>query len=66
MPIKTLTLTTHFIAIEADHQIPKTGPIRESMASWIERFVGAAVEETKRRFFFFQKKKTKRKNIKKN
>jgi len=34
---KMLTLATHQIAVEADRQISKTGPIRESLGAWIER-----------------------------
>ena len=44
-----MTLTTHFIAVEADRQIDQTGPIKESMASWIERSCGDVTEVTKRR-----------------
>ena len=47
--IKACTISTHMIGVEADHQIPKTGPIKESMSSWIERKNQKAVEETMRR-----------------
>jgi len=53
MPITMMTLTSHLIAIEADLQIELTGPILESMSSWIERFCGELVEDTRRRLVNF-------------
>jgi len=50
-----MTITTHFVAIEADIQIDFTGPIREAMSSWIERLCGMLVEDIRRRFEYFQK-----------
>jgi len=48
-PITMMTITTHFVAIEADIQIDFTGPIREAMSSWIERLCGMLVEDIRRR-----------------
>ena len=45
-----LTLCTHQIVIELDHQIDATGPIKDSMGSWIERICKQAVEPTVRKF----------------
>jgi len=47
---KMLTLATHQIAVEADRQISKTGPIRESLGAWIERLCFRVVEPTKRMY----------------
>lgn len=49
MPITMMTLTTHLIGVEAEKQIEMTGPIKESMGSWIERLCGDLVEDTRRR-----------------
>ena len=47
-----MTLATHQIVVEADHQINSTGPIKESMGWWVERMCKTCVEPTSRRFFF--------------
>lgn len=44
-----MTLTTHLIGVEAEKQIEMTGPIKESMGSWIERLCGDLVEDTRTR-----------------
>jgi len=49
MPITMMTVSTHFVGVEADHQIEYCGKIREAMSSWIERVCGAVVEDTRRR-----------------
>ena len=46
-----MTLATHQIVVEADHQINSTGPIKESMGWWVERMCKTCVEPTSRRFF---------------
>ena len=53
MPITMMTLSVHQVLVEAERQIPKTGPIKESMSSWIERLCKLIVEPTARRFFFY-------------
>ena len=42
-------ISLHLVAVEADHQIPQTGPIRESMAAWVERLNFTLVEQIQRR-----------------
>jgi len=37
MPIEAMTLGTHQILIEMDHQVDYTGPIKQSLGIWIER-----------------------------
>lgn len=49
MPITMMTVATHLVAVEADHQIEYSGKIQESMSSWIERLCGNLVEDTRRR-----------------
>jgi len=46
---KGCIISLHLVAVEADHQIPKTGPIRESMAAWVERLNFTLVEQIQRR-----------------
>lgn len=59
MPEKMLTVSFHHLVVEANYQIDFTGPIKESMASWIERICFDCVEPVKRRclfvFFLFTK-----------
>lgn len=47
--IKACTISTHLVIVEADKQIPVTGPIAESMGSWVERLMNNLVEQTRRR-----------------
>jgi len=52
MPEALLTVSLHHLVVEADREIDYVGPIREAMASWIERICFDVVEPTKRRFLF--------------
>jgi len=47
--ITSCTISTHMVVVEADHQIPVTGPIRESMGSWVERLMFSLLEHVRRR-----------------
>ena len=58
MPITMMTLSTHFVAFEANLQISQTGPIRDSMSSWIERLCGTMVEDIRRRRICYLPEKT--------
>lgn len=58
MPITMMTVATHLVAVEADHQIEYSGKLQESMSSWIERLCGNLVEETRRRRICFSPETT--------
>jgi len=47
--ITACTISTHLVVAEADLQIPVTGPITESMGSWVERLMFTLLEHTRRR-----------------
>jgi hypothetical protein len=49
--ITACTISAHMIVVEADYQIPVTGPIRESMGSWVERLMFSLLEHVRRRYF---------------
>jgi hypothetical protein len=48
--ITACTITNHLIIVEADGQIPVTGPIKESMGSWVERMMFMLLEQVRRRY----------------
>ena len=49
--ITACTISTHMAVVEADYQIPVTGPIRESMGSWVERLMFSLLEHVRRRYY---------------
>jgi len=61
LPITACTISNHLVIVEADYQIPVTGPISESTGAWVERLMNRLTEYVKRRyvtvvllvFFFF-------------
>jgi hypothetical protein len=50
--ITACTISTHMVVVEADLQIPVTGPISESMGSWVERLMFTLLEHSRRRLSF--------------
>jgi len=53
LDITACTISNHLVIVEADHQIPVTGPVAESTGSWVERFMNRLTEYVKRRFVIF-------------
>jgi len=50
LPITACTISLHLVAVEAHFQVPMTGPVRESLSSWIERLNFTLIEQTQRRY----------------
>ena len=49
LPVTACTISLHLVAVEAHFQVPKTGPVREAVCSWIERLNFTLIEQTQRR-----------------
>jgi len=47
--VTSCTISNHMIIVEADHQIPVTGPISESVGAWVERLMFTLLEQIRRR-----------------
>ena len=50
LPITACTISNHLVIVEADYQIPVTGPISESTGAWVERLMNRLTEYVKRRY----------------
>jgi len=51
--ITACTISNHLVIVEADHQIPVTGPISESTGAWVERLMNRLTEYVRRRLVSF-------------